>query len=150
LAALAAGMWPKAVGRRAGRFLQGLGGRRMVAMGMGDQDMGDLLVGEARQQCRDVLRELGAGVDDRHLTFADDIGAGALERERPGVARDDTADPRRDGFEPAVFEDNLAAKGNVDSHGRFASGWVAPSLPFPAGLVEPASCATMPPKGAAA
>jgi len=91
-------------------------------MRMGDEDMGDLLVGEARYQRRDVLLQLGAGIDHRDLALADDIGTGALEGERPGVARDDPADPRRDGFEPAVFEGDLAAIGNLDSHGWFASG----------------------------
>src|SRR6266566_2597544 len=85
--------------------------------------MRDMLVGEARHQRGDMLVQFGAGVDHRHLALADDIGAGALEGERAGIVGDDAADARRDGLEPAVFEGNLATKGNLDSHGRFASGW---------------------------
>src|SRR5437660_2043437 len=86
--------------------------------------MGDPLLGEARRERRDMLFELGAGVDHRDLALPDDIGAGALEGERAGIARDNAADARRDPFEPAVFEGDLATIGNLDSHGRFASGWV--------------------------
>ena len=91
-------------------------------MGVGDEDVRHLLVGEPREERGDVLFELGAGIDDRDLALADDIGAGALEGERAGVLRDDAADSRRHRFEPAVFEGDLVAKGNVDSHGGFASG----------------------------
>ena len=116
LAAPAAGMRPEAVGRRAGRFLQRLRRRRVVAMRVGDEDMGDPLAGEARQQRVDVLGKVGPGIDDRDLALADDIGAGAAERERAGVARDDAPDPRRHRFEPAVFERELAPVGDFDGH----------------------------------
>ena len=100
----------------------------MVAMGVGDEDMGDPLVGEARQQCRDMLFELGAGIDHRDLALADDIGAGALEGERARIARDDAADPRRHPLEPAVFEREFAAIGNVDSHEFNTSDPPSPGL----------------------
>jgi len=67
---------PKPIARRAGRRFQRLGRRRVVAVGVGNQDMGDLLLGEARQQGRDMLLELRPGIDDRDLALADDIGAG--------------------------------------------------------------------------
>src|SRR5438309_1119080 len=85
--------------------------------------MRDMLLREARHERSDMLFQLGAGVDHRHLALADDIGAGALEGERAGIVGDDAPDARCDGFEPTVFEGNLATKGNLDSHGRFASGW---------------------------
>ena len=94
----------------------------MVTMGVGNQDTRDLFLGEARQQGRDMLLELRPGIDDRDLALADDIGAGALEGERAGVARDNAPDPWRKRFEPALFEGDLAAKRNVDSHGGFAPG----------------------------
>src|ERR1044071_2174761 len=72
-----------------------------------------------------MLLELRPGIDDRDLALPDHIGAGALEGERAGVLRDDPADPRRHRFEPAVFESDLAAKRNIDSHGGFASGWIS-------------------------
>src|ERR1700732_1043594 len=93
-------------------------------MGVGDEDMADPLLGEARQQRRDMLLEFGGGGEHRPPARADDIGAGAFEGERTGIAGDNAADARRDPFEPAVFEGDLATIGNLDSHGRFDSGWV--------------------------
>ena len=85
-------------------------------MRMGDEDMADPLAGQARQQRVDMLGQVRAGVDDRHLALADHIGAGAAKRERAGVLRDDAPDPRRHRFEPAVFERELAPVGNLDGH----------------------------------
>src|SRR5260370_40808750 len=90
-------------------------------MRVGDGDVGDGFVTEARDECVDMLGKLGAGVDDRDLALADDIGTGALEGKRPGIARDDAPDARCHPFEPAVFEREFAAIGNVDSHRRSAS-----------------------------
>ena len=42
-----------------------------------------------------MLVEIGAGIDHRDLAIADDIGAGAAEGERAGIARDDAADAGR-------------------------------------------------------
>src|SRR5437762_3317447 len=100
IAALAAGVGAKPVTRRPGRRLQRLCRRRVVAVGVGDEDVRHLLVGERGDERGDVLFELEAGIDDRDLTLADDIGAGALIGKGPGVLRDDAADPRRDRFEP--------------------------------------------------
>ncbi len=116
LAAPAAGMRAKAVGRGPGRRLQRLRRRRMVVMRMGYQDMGHLLAGETREQCGDMLVEIGAGVDDGDLALADDIGAGALEGERARVARDDAADAGRHRFEPAILERHVAAERDIDCH----------------------------------
>ena len=100
LAAPSAGMRPEAVGRRAGRLFQRLRRRRMVAVGVGDEDMGDLLAGEARQQRRDMLGKVGAGIDDRDLALADDIGAGALKVNGPGLRATMRRMPGRHRFEP--------------------------------------------------
>ena len=64
----------------------------------------------------DMLGEVGAGVDDRDLALADDIGAGASKGERARVARHDAPDARRDRLEPAVFEREIAAERDLDSH----------------------------------
>ena len=90
----------------------------MVTMGMGNQDVGHPLARETGEQRRDVLGEIGAGVDHRNLAVAHDIGSGAPEGEGAGVARDDAADPRCHRLEPGVFERELAAKRNVDSHDK--------------------------------
>ena len=116
VAALPTGMRTETVGRRTGRRLQRLRRRRMVAMGVGDQDMGHPLAREAGEQCLDMLGEVGTGVDHRDLAAADDVGSGTPEGERARIARDDAADPRCDRLEPAVFERELAAKRDVDGH----------------------------------
>src|SRR5207237_6356695 len=68
LAALATGMGAEAVGRRAGCLLQRLGRRRMVAMGMGDEDVGDPFVGEAGEERRDMRSEEHTSELQSHLT----------------------------------------------------------------------------------
>jgi hypothetical protein len=75
----------------------------MVEMGMGDQDMADVLPGEAGQQRRDMLGQIGARIDHRHLAMADDIGSGAEEGEGAGVMGDDAPDQGGDGLQPAVI-----------------------------------------------
>ena len=87
-----AAMGTEAMGRRARGGLQGGGSRGMVEMGMGDQDMADALPGQAGQQSRHMLRQIGAGIDHRHLAMADDIGTRAEEGEGAGVRGHDPPD----------------------------------------------------------
>ena len=98
-----AAMGTEAMGRRAGGRLQGGGCRGMVEMGMGDEDMADGLAREAGQQSRHMFRQIGAGIDHRHLAMADDIGARAEEGEGARVMRHDPPDQGRDGLQPAVI-----------------------------------------------
>jgi hypothetical protein len=90
----------------------------MVAMGVGDQDVSDALARETREQRLDMIGKVGAGVDYRNLAGADDIRSCPSKCERAGVAGHDAANPRCDRLEPAVFERELAAEGDLDSHGR--------------------------------
>src|SRR5215216_2187209 len=99
LAALAAGMRTEAVSRRSGRRLQRPGGRRMIPVSVSNEDVGHPLAVEAGQQRLDMLGEIGTGIDDGDLAFADDIGAGALIGERARVAGDDPPEPWGDRFE---------------------------------------------------
>ena len=55
------------------------GGRRMVLVGVGDQDMRDGLAPHRVEQGLDMARQVGAGVDDGDVAGADDIAAGARE-----------------------------------------------------------------------
>ncbi len=118
LAALASGVWAVPISHRTGHRLQLCCRGRVVAMGVGDKDVGHPLARETGEQRLDVLGEIGAGVDDRDLAATDNIGSGAAEGEGAGVARDDAANPRRHRLEPAVFERELAAERNVDSHDK--------------------------------
>ena len=86
-------------------------------MGVGDQDVSDALAGETREQRLDMIGKVGAGVDHRNLAGADDIRSGSPEREGAGVACHDAANLRCNRLEPAVFEREFAAEGDVDGHG---------------------------------
>ena len=116
LAAPPTGMRAKTIGPGAGCRLYRFRRRRVITMRVGNQDMGHLLAGEPLQQCRDVLFEIGAGIDHRDLAFADDVGAGASKGKRARIARDDAADAGGDRFEPAVFERKLTAEWDIDGH----------------------------------
>src|SRR5271169_268825 len=118
IAALPPGVGTEAIGRGPGCRLQRRCRRRMVAMGVRNQDVSHLFAGKSGQQCRDVLVEIRAGIDDRDVAVADDIGPGAAEGERARIARDNAANARRHPLEPAVFEGKFAAERNLDSHAR--------------------------------
>ena len=86
---------------RAGLLRQNARRRRMVAMRMGDEDIAQrspAMRGEQRLDMRGVRR---AGVDDRHLAFADDVAASAREGEGAGIGRDDAARQRRHALQRA-------------------------------------------------
>src|SRR5579875_3247824 len=92
--------------------------RRMIAMGVGDEDVRDALVAEPGEQSLDMLGKIGAGIDHGDRAFADDIGAGALERERARVPRNDAAQPGRDALEPAVGDGKIAMQRKIGGHVR--------------------------------
>ena len=79
---------------------------------------------ERLEQRLDMLGEVGAGIDHRDLAVADDVGAGALEGEGAGVARDDAADQRRQRLGDAVLEGEVAAEGDFRRHGYCAAARV--------------------------
>jgi hypothetical protein len=82
--------------RRAGRSLDGTRGRRVVPVGVRNQDVGCRFAPDRREQRCNVLRDVGTGIEDRHLPTPDDIAAGARERGRSRVAGHDPADERAD------------------------------------------------------
>ena len=100
-------------------------------MRMGDEDMGDGLAVERLQQRVDMILLLRAGIDHRDLAVADDVGAGALEGERAGIARDDAADQRRQPLGPPVFEGKVAAERDFTGH---VPGIIPGALPLCQGL----------------
>src|SRR5205807_723689 len=62
------------------------GGRgRMVAVGVGDEDVRDRLVSYRREQRRNVRLVERARIDDGNAAVADDVAYRALEGERPRV-----------------------------------------------------------------
>ncbi|CAB5003109.1 unannotated protein [freshwater metagenome] len=77
------------------RVAQHRRGRGVIAVGVRDEDRDDLLAAECAQQCLHVRRVSRPGVDDRNLAPADDVGAGAVERERARVVREHASDMGR-------------------------------------------------------
>ena len=80
----------KAIGRRvcSCHELRDTGG--VVGMGMGDEDVGHPLIGTERAEYGiEVFVKGGPGVDDGHLSPADDVDPGAGKGERIGVLGDD-------------------------------------------------------------
>ena len=106
-----AAMRAVAVGRGVGLGLEQAHRRRMVAMGVGYQDMRHRLTLQRVQQRRHVLFVQWAGVDHCDLAAADDVGAGALEGEGAGILRHDPADHRRQDRNAAVGEIQFAIEG---------------------------------------
>jgi len=67
---------------------------RMVAMGMGHEDMGDGFPAHGVEKGRDVRFIERAGVDDRDPAATDDVGHRPLEREWPGIVGEQPPHPR--------------------------------------------------------
>jgi len=84
--------------RRPGRRGQRPGQRRMVEMGMGDDDLADHLAGcQRRQKGRQMGRIGRPRIDHRHPALAEDIGVGAELGHRRRVRRQN---PAQSGFRP--------------------------------------------------
>ena len=77
--------------RGAGRGLDPGHRRRMIAMGVGDEDVGHGLAAHRVEQRRDMGVVVRAGIEDRDFAAADDVAHRALEGER---ARDCWRRPR--------------------------------------------------------
>ena len=57
----------------------------VVAVGMGDEDVGEPPLPDVFEDGLQVRGILRAGIDQRQVVGADDIGVGALEGEGPGL-----------------------------------------------------------------
>ena len=71
--------------------LQRARGGRMIAVGVGDENMGDAFALRGGEQGRQMIGVFRTGVDHGHLASAHDIGAGSREGERRGIGRDNAA-----------------------------------------------------------
>ena len=81
---------------RAGRGLDGGRRGRMVAMGVGDEDVRHGLAAHRIEHRLDVVLVLRTRIDDRDLAAPEDVAERALEGERPGIVGDDAAHARHD------------------------------------------------------
>src|SRR5690349_14597770 len=92
-------MMPRAVrteriGLRTTPFLERLSGRRMVGMGVGDENVRDRLAIQRPFQRLEMLGQEGARIDDGDLAATDNVDAGALEGEGTRIARQHPRDER--------------------------------------------------------
>ena len=70
---------------RAGGRLHRLHRRGVVGVGVGHQNMTDRLAPNGVEQRIHMLGQVRAGIDDRHLTGTDDVGAGAVKGKSAGL-----------------------------------------------------------------
>src|SRR5690606_23453334 len=88
-------MRAEAGGRRAGGRRQPGGERRVIAMGVADEDMADRPAADRRQQGGQVLLVVRAGIEDGQRLPADDVAVGAVKGEGAGIGRGDADHVRR-------------------------------------------------------
>ena len=90
--------------------------RRMIAMGVGDENMRDGLAAHGVKQRGDMGIVVGAGIEDRDFAAADDVAHRALERERSGIIGDHRADLRRNLAYPVGLKVECLIEGDVVAH----------------------------------
>ena len=106
----------------AGRRLDGSRGGRMVAMGVGDEDVRHGLAAHRIEQRRDMGFVVRAGIDDRHLAAADDVAHRPLEGERARVVAQQAAHARRDLLDPAGRQVEALVESDVVAHEEWPEG----------------------------
>ena len=110
--AAVAAMGAVAIGRRSGRLLKGGRCRRMIAMGMCDQDMRDGLAFDRTLKGRNMIVIQRPRIDHCNLALPDDIGTGSVKRETAGVVTDHAPDQRAYLVDNAVFELDVPNEGD--------------------------------------
>ncbi len=80
----------------AGRRLDLRHRRRVIAMRMGDENVGDGFVAHGIEQRRHMGVVVRPRIEDRHFAAADDVAHRALEGERARIVGQHRADARRD------------------------------------------------------
>ena len=88
----------------------------MVAVGMGDEDVGDGLVLDRIEQRADVALVGGTGIDDGDVAAADDVTHRALEGERARVVAHDPAHAGHHFVHRLGGEIELLVEGDVVGH----------------------------------
>ena len=113
---------PLGIDRRAGRGLDPRGVRRMVVVGMGDQDMRHRLAAHGVQQRLGVRLVVRAGIDDRDLALADDVADRAGEGEGARIVAENPPHARAGFVDDTRFEREVTVERDVFvigfGHGR--------------------------------
>ena len=90
--------------------------RRMVAMGVGDEDMRHRLAAHGVEQRRDMRVVQRARIDDGDAAAADDVAHRSLEGERPRIVAQDPPDAGRDLLDLAGRQVERLVEGDVVAH----------------------------------
>src|SRR6185437_11956545 len=94
----------------------------MVAMGVRDENMRHRLVPHGLEQRGYMGGIVGAGIDNCHAAFADNVAQRALEGERPRIVRPHAAYTGHRLVDPARAELEISVKGDVIGHGECPPG----------------------------
>ena len=101
----------------AGRRLDRRHRRRMIAMGVGNENMRHRLVAHGRKQRGDMGGIARSGIDNCDAALADDIAERALEGERPRIVRHDAAYAGHRFIDGVGRELEIFIEGDVVGHG---------------------------------
>ena len=101
---------------RPGRRLDLRRARRMIDMGMGDENMRHAFVADGIEQRRNVLRIVRPWIDDCDLAAADDVTDRALEGERTWIIAQEPAHAGRNLLHAAGREVEAPVEGDVVGH----------------------------------
>ena len=104
------------IDRGVGCRLDGRHRRRMIAVGVGDENVRHRLVAHGREQRGDVGGIDRTGIDNRDAALADDVAERALEGERAGIVRHDAAYARHRFIDRVGREVEIFIEGNVVGH----------------------------------
>src|SRR5262249_29301956 len=103
---------------RAGRGLDARGVRRMVAMGVCDENMRHRLAAHGLQECLRVRLAVRTGIEDRDVAVADDVAHRAGEGERARIVAEYTAHAGPDFLDDAGLEGKVAIERDVVGFGH--------------------------------
>ncbi len=125
------------IGLRAGRRFDRRGGRRVIAMGMGDEDMRHGLAAHRVEQGVDMRLIRRSGIDDGDVAAPEDVADGAFEGEWAGIVGKQAPHAGRDflglagrEIEALVEADVVFHRGSSNKRGRrreSAATYLAPA-----------------------
>ena len=101
-----------AVNRRPGPLRQRARERRMIEVVVGDRDGDDPLASRGGEDRFEMLGQVGAGIDHRHLARGQRCRSPCPERERAGIVRRHPPDERRELVAAAVLDVDVADERN--------------------------------------
>ena len=104
---------PLGIDRRAGRSLDPRGVRRVVVVGMGDQDMGHGLAAHGIQQRFRMRFVVRPRIDDRDLAAADDVTDRAGEGERARIVAENAPHAGADLVDDSGLKREIAVERDV-------------------------------------